>query len=1381
MKTKIKEKILTIITTIIPVLSVVVLTTSATALSDLSVLKGTGSSKIGQVFTLRYTDNLKGNASAYCIQKDEGFSGETKYVLKDYVEINGKEAKVYTSTSSQPTSVVKNNLNAEVAYILNRNQGYGSHENPTDAQEALWKISNSWSTSIFGDSRYNWSANDKAQGNSINTEAENYANLVGDQQATENDTTDVIIPMIDRTNKSNITVSNVGDHYRIGPFRWEFGGTLQSVTVGGVDNSQVRLVKYTGTTANVVSAQQILTGEAFYVDIPLSATKFESLTLRTSTGTTSEPTTVYRAKIWFLQAARKSQNIIYVDVNKTTVNPSNTESKTTYDIPLTVSVGLIKVDDRDTSKPLNGVGFKFRAVVKRYLYDHDEPYYTDDDKDGIKETYHQNPIYTWQWVTRWIDNDLNWNAENENDARTFYTDSSGKIQVSGVESAIIQDGTLKAKEVSNPYYGYTVGGEYDINSVNEEKRLTNHQKLIKLSGYVWLDQNDGKTTVRNNLYDTSSESGVNGITVYLKDNNGNTIKTTTTSEMGLYSEINGGEYQFTDVDLDQLSNYHIEFEYCGIIYQSVDANLNATNGSKAIDTSTRNELDNKFTSVDGNGSQNINVNGVNISYNNVDNHSSLYNSCSGDNVYAKTNEAGYNIYNSFTPVTEEIRNINLGLYKKAQADYALAQDLYDTKISVNGFNHVYRYATNRFTQNGQNIDEESSWNVGVKFRNDRLGTYKRAIYKSDITYESPNHRNNELEVYVTYKIALNNQSTYLGRINNIVDYCDNRYNLVAAGYSIDENDQITDNIGFSEKQQYNSSYSKYIINTNATVSAGETKYVYVQFKMDRNAVLQIMNNGETLRNITEINSYTTFKNNNVNTPVAVYDTDSVPGNVIPGDINTYEDDTDSAGALQLELKNERTISGTVFVDSTGKLSDKVYSGEQRLGNGQLENGETPLQGIKVTLSETDKQDSSFNNERITMDTTTDANGNYEFTGFIPGNYTVTYEWGDKTYKVQYYKGTIYDESRKQNDGYWYRGSEKGNDTISVNTRKTDALDSYSVRETIDNEMKNLKINTLESEIEKAYDQGSEYIKTTKMISSTPVMSFSVEYDTTVTDGNGDEVKFAVNNVDFGIVERAKQQLELTKRISALKITLANEQVLIDTKIDENGKFTNPNKYVIHMPATDSYKGLVRVELDTELTEGATVEITYEIKATNIGEVDYTSNRYYYYGNPGGADYVRTSVTQLIDYVDNELSVTDDKWSQQDTNILKTYNLSEKDDTEYLKDIRPYITTQLQAQLAPGESNTVELKTSKLLTTTNNITYDNKAEIAEITKNDGFNGGTPVKVIETHFDTADSEIFTIIPSTGENKNYILPIIIGITAFIILGTGIVVIKKKVIDNK
>ena len=140
MKQRIKEIFIGLTTAIVPILSIIILTTAVVAVSDLSALKGTGSSKIGQTFLLRYTNNLKNRNDTYCIQKDKAFKYESAFTLKGYVEINGKEAKVYTNNASNPTRVTKNDLNAQVAYILNKNQGFGTHEHPTDAQNALKRI-----------------------------------------------------------------------------------------------------------------------------------------------------------------------------------------------------------------------------------------------------------------------------------------------------------------------------------------------------------------------------------------------------------------------------------------------------------------------------------------------------------------------------------------------------------------------------------------------------------------------------------------------------------------------------------------------------------------------------------------------------------------------------------------------------------------------------------------------------------------------------------------------------------------------------------------------------------------------------------------------------------------------------------------------------------------------------------------------------------------------------------------------------------------------------------------------------------------------------------------------------------------------------------------
>ena len=1341
-----------IITNIVIALIVVGFLTTAVlaATSDLSKLKGTGYSKIGKVYKLNYS-SLTSNNSTYCIQHNKKLRKEEKsYTLKKYIEIDGKYATVYQDSNGSSYNV-KSDLNAQVAFILNNQGGYGKAGENSDTQNALWHITNSWVTALSLGKSY--SGNDKIGTNTINKRAVEYADSIGDNKMSSS-TGSTSLTVTGATNKNNLTVVDVGEYYRIGPFNWNFQGTVEEVTVtgdnGDVASSNVRFVKYSGNTANVIDKTKIATGESFYVDVNSKANMKEFKGIKIKTKSEADSTKVYGAKIWMLESSAY-QNVIYVDVESKEL-PATGEGTEEYSVPLTIKVGLNKVDDRDEKIPLDHVGFKLKASVYR---------------DG-------------NWVTRYIGNDLKWSVSNIEQAKIFYTDKDGKLNatISGETTA---ENSMKAVEATNDKYGYAqnIGKEFTLNKEHEVK-ITNHQYRVKLSGYVWLDTETGKTTLRDDQYkqeDDNNGEGFNGITVYLRDKNGNEIKRTTTSELGLYSEINGGEYQFVDVDLDaiQKGEYYVEFEYCGLRYQSVAAKLTQNNGSKAIDTATRNVLDSKFTSVDGNGTQSLNINGVTVNYNNTANYSSSIKDCSGCNVYARTNEAGFNIYNSFTPGTEEIRYVNLGLFKKAQTDYSLMQDLYNVRVSVNGFSHIYRYGSVRYTNNGNDVNADSSWNVGVKFQKNN-GTYKRAIYTADAEYEAPNHKDNELKVYVTYKIAVNNESTYLGRINSIVDYADKNFDMIAAGTAIDDKDNITGNLQYGNKQEYNDKYSKYVIDINTELTPGQAKFVYVQFQLNREAVLKIVNNQEVLNNVAEINSYTTFKDNNTQTPVAVVDKDSVPANITVGKIDTYEDDTDAATSLKLELKNARSIVGTVFVDNA-----TVNKDNERLGNGVYDNGETTVAGVKVRLDEIGKDDSSYDGERISKEVTTDENGNFKIEGYIPGNYNLTYTWGNKTYKVQYYKGTIYDESRDQNDKEWYKKD--------VNTRKTDALDNIDTRKTIDAEMRKITRNNAEDEINKAYEGTSDVIKTTSMDSKTPAMSFSVEYDTTITDGNDDKVEFIVKNVDFGIVERAKQLMDISKRVSAFKITLANGQVLMDAEVTEDGKLKGSHSNLSYMGPTNTnginVNGILRAELDSELIEGATVEVTYAIKVTNVSEKDYDSPNYYLYGNKKGAQLIKNSVTGVIDYLDGKIVfVPDNTWEKKENTFIEEVNASEKGNTDYLNSIKTYYTSKLQKDLAPGESNEVTLKASKLLTSSEDNTFDNKTEIVDVTRKDGDITGTPVKVTwnkgKFFFDTDNAEKTVIIPSTGENRNYVLPTVIGIIAVAIVGVGVFFIKKYVVDR-
>ena len=299
-----------------------------------------------------------------------------------------------------------------------------------------------------------------------------------------------------------------------------------------------------------------------------------------------------------------------------------------------------------------------------------------------------------------------------------------------------------------------------------------------------------------------------------------------------------------------------------------------------------------------------------------------------------------------------------------------------------------------------------------------------------------------------------------------------------------------------------------------------------------------------------------------------------------------------------------------------------------------------------------------------------------------------------------------------------------------------------------------------------------------MNSVTPTIEFGVEYETTVTDGTADKVEFIVKNVDFGIVERARQQLDLQKRVSTFKVTLANGQILADAKVTEDGKLEGTTNHMTYMGPSTSGNGYVKLETDDELIEGATLNITYQIKAINQSEVDYMSENYYKYGIKEG-NIATLTPSAVVDYLDKNLGFVEDNnrdWKQITSEDLEKLNAVKVGDTEYLNNKKILYTEATAKALKPSENVIVGLNVSKLLTSSEDLTFNNDAEVAKITP-----PGNPPVVPPEYPPVVPAEDIIIVPSTGANMNYLLPTIVGMVSLVILGVGVFVIKKKVIDNK
>lgn len=1102
--------------------------------------------------------------------------------------------------------------------------------------------------------------------------------------------------------------------------------------------------------------------------------------------------------------------------------------------PSTTDLEITKVNEDNQAVVITGVGFKFRHETDGWL------------KEISKGKYEYK--------------------QNESDATLFKTDDKGKINLLGIKTG---KWTYQEDETTLPP-GYVIGNKGETTFTLESKdkntkTITNKQKYIKLSGYVWLDEIDGKNSERNNLYKTSTEELpdsedllFNGITVKLKNKKGETVKETKTSKLDRYKDSmnNGnGEYLFEEVDTDELSNYYIEFKYDGLTYTNVVPQIDKNTGSKAAESvKSRNEFNEKFSIVEGKGNSEgytrgadgKTESGVSLSYNiNQEQHEATLDS---DGKYkiekeyieqtnigaypitATTDEAKYNIKDHFTYGEEEVRYINLGLYERAQPDISLGKELKNVKVTVNGHEHTYDYAERYASTNTEY--KEGDFNVGVKFKNGTTGTYTRAMYKSDYEYNPEDKEDKELKVYITYELKmLQTNKTLNAKINSIVDYYDSRYTLESVGTKLNKND--IEVIHDTDYNKNNNKYNKVIISCNTELNPQTINSIYVQFKLSKDQVAEILKDKEVgdvieedklLNNVAEINSYSIFDKDGK--PYAGIDEDSNPGNCEPGNINTYEDDTDSSPALQLEVADAREMTGKVFEDDVvaeqGQNAEQVMTGKERLGSGAYEEGEKGIGEVDITLREAnsgtiyktktvsedgwyriEKDEDNDKDKEYTMKVTqlehddgaTNTHelkkGDYYIIGYLPGDYILTYTWGDQKYTVQDYKGTIYQEKeRKNSNKWWYVDGKYNNVGEEQNTdnviRYSDAIDDYQTRGKIDEQIKTIDKDT-KTDI-------------TKMTSSTPTeMKIDVEYKTAYSSSNGRKYSYCIDNIDFGIVERAKQILVLNNRIKTMKVTLANGQEIVNLEIDEHGNMSGKSNGVTHMkpdPNTSPPNGFIRLEMDNELIQGTKLEIGYEIKASNNSELDYATEEYYKYGT-NKTNVVTILPTGVINYLDKNWAFDQQQNTQWETKTIgeiknlvaeEVYNTENQNSTVGEKTIlyTKGLTKDpegLTKYLEPTESNKIMLNVSKILTTTDEISLDTEAEEVQVTKT----GGATLETTPGNYipgqgaqeaDDSMAETTIVTPATGENLNYMIPIVIGTTALIILGAGVIIIKKKVI---
>ena len=366
-----------------------------------------------------------------------------------------------------------------------------------------------------------------------------------------------------------------------------------------------------------------------------------------------------------------------------------------------------------------------------------------------------------------------------------------------------------------------------------------------------------------------------------------------------------------------------------------------------------------------------------------------------DSVDKYIDELGIVERYKYTATYNYTLNINLGLIKREEADLGTTKDLYSAKVVVNGKVLNYKFNT---------LADLTGTSISRQLKADEMNiNYQLGLYNTDYYYRAELYQTNgnmydaienfyktlgvnpdstELEVYLTYKIKIYNESpNYIVGINRVNDYFDSSFELIngletkyvqtsdgvavesvtevanksyvetSSGNRFDVNwNVVKTDIKGSDGIKYNKMVADFGT-TDLTLASGEKAEISVTFKVEKdniNGIKEAVILGQKA-NLAEISNYSTYyKDGSI---AGKIDRDSAPGNTNIEEYNEktwYEDDTDSAPILNLIITGEeRQINGIAFED---KQNTEIEYG-QKIGNGVYDKDEALIGGLTTELIE----------------------------------------------------------------------------------------------------------------------------------------------------------------------------------------------------------------------------------------------------------------------------------------------------------------------------------------------------------------------------------------------------------------------------------------------
>lgn len=350
----------------------------------------------------------------------------------------------------------------------------------------------------------------------------------------------------------------------------------------------------------------------------------------------------------------------------------------------------------------------------------------------------------------------------------------------------------------------------------------------------------------------------------------------------------------------------------------------------------------------------------------------------------------------------------------------------------------------------------------------------------------------------------------------------------------------------------------------------------------------------------------------------VLDYNSIPGNLTPEEIKTAHDNASKSKEQQIEIEDDWDDASVLViktpVDDTRKILGNVWEVTNQVGGVEqytesywANTEEYPIYDSAYAVGENDVTveliEFKDGIEYIRAKTTTDNYGNYVLDGFIPGDYTVRFIYGDRAqYDTEQfsdyskfvinqqelkrpYNGMLYQSTKanpKTNENqFWYAGEE------ADNTRYSDAYDETNIR-----------LRLAASQQEYTYGDVIDVLRRpSNYIGYAYTSMLDIYPEKAKTETRAQDPAYDISNIDFGLTPRSLSKLDIKKEVTHLKLILANGIVQFDADTATIREQGVPGV----VQAAQGYD--INVSMSSELVNGATLEITYAITVTNNTPVD----------------------------------------------------------------------------------------------------------------------------------------------------------------------------------